>query len=55
MKRLFSLIKKDKIINFFSEIVIIIVGVLLAFYLTKLGDSQKTRPNGKGNNKTSLF
>jgi hypothetical protein len=41
LKKLFSLIKRDKIIDFFIEIVIIIVGVLLAFYVTKLGDSQK--------------
>lgn len=41
MKKLFSLTKRDKIIDFFIEIVIIIIGVLLAFYFTKLGDSQK--------------
>lgn len=41
MKKLFSLITKDKIIAFFYEIVIIILGVLLAFYVTKLGDAQK--------------
>lgn len=41
MKKLFLLIKREKISDFFYEIVIIIIGVLLAFYFTKLGDSQK--------------
>jgi hypothetical protein len=41
LKKLFSLIKQDKIIDFLIEIVIIIIGVLLAFYVTELGDSKK--------------
>jgi hypothetical protein len=41
LNKLFPLKKRDKIIDFFIEIVIIIIGVLLAFYVTKLGDSQK--------------
>ncbi len=41
LKKVFSFIKQDKIINFLIEIIIIIIGVLLAFWVTKFGDSQK--------------
>jgi hypothetical protein len=47
LKKLFTSITQDKVINFLYEILIIIIGVLLAFYFTKLGETQKQNQTEK--------